>query len=70
MPMNQARVLFCAVQRKQRFQATHPDVKIELVYAPVWHWTAEWTDPDGAVRLVANHDLSLLMDVLTDALDG
>jgi hypothetical protein len=64
MPMNQARVLFDAVMRKQFFQARHPDVKIALHYSPAWHWTGQWTGPDGTRREIADHDLAFLLDEL------
>jgi hypothetical protein len=64
MALNRARVLFEAVERKQRWQAAHPGVAIALHYAPAWHWAAEWTDPDGTIRLVVNYELDLLLDAL------
>ncbi len=67
MPMSasRARVLWCAVQRKQFMQAHHPGLRIDLVYFPVWHWVA--TLPDG--RKIVNYDLDLLLDELTGTLD-
>ena len=65
MSVSRARVLYCAVQRKQLFQAHHPEVTITLEYAPLWHWAASL--PDG--RTIVNHELDLLLDELTETLD-
>ncbi len=70
MSAGRARVAFDQVERKQWFEHEHPDVAIEHCAAPVWHWTAEWVDGDGTRRVLVNHELSGLLDALSDALSG
>jgi len=67
--VNRARVLWCAVQRKQFMQARHPGLRIDLVYFPVWHWAASWTSANGVARCTVNYDLDLLLDELSETLD-
>jgi hypothetical protein len=66
MAANRALVLFDAVRRKQLFQSQHPDIVIELHYAPAWHWAA--TLPDG--REIVDYDLSGLLDELSGQVTG
>jgi len=70
MSAGKARVAFDQVERKQRFERAHPDVAIEHRAAPAWHWAAEWRDSDGTRRVIVNHELSGLLDALSDALEG
>jgi hypothetical protein len=66
MAANLALVLLDAVRRKQLFQLQHPDIVIELHYAPAWHWAA--TLPDG--RVIVDYDLSGLLDELSGQVIG
>lgn len=68
MPVNRARVLFDTVQRKQFSQARHPEVTIALHYSPAWHWSGQWTGPDGTPREIADRDPAFLLDELEAAL--
>lgn len=56
------------VVRRIRFSEAHPHVHIEMVTAPLWHWTATWVRHDGTQVTKTHHDLRGLLDQL-DALD-
>ena len=66
--MSKAAAMIDQVLRKQRFIRDHPDVGINHLTAPSWHWRARWTGADGQAHERANFDLGLLLDELEPAL--
>jgi hypothetical protein len=50
------------VTRRERFQATHPEVRIE--YRPGQAWRASWPTPDGQPEDTRALELKWLLDKL------
>ena len=66
--MSKAAAMIDQVLRKQRFVRDHPDVRIEHLTAPSWHWRARWTDSDGTTHELTDRELGALLDELEVAL--
>lgn len=50
--------------RRIKFSEAHPHVHIEMVTAPLWHWTATWERHDGTQVTKTNSELRGLLDEL------
>ena len=56
------------VIRLERFRRQRPEVDIRHHREPGWHWEAVWRDEDGTTTVVADRELSALLDQLETAL--
>lgn len=56
------------VLRKQRICRDHPELRIDHLTAPSWHWRARWA-ADGTRHELTDHDLGALLDAVEPLLD-